>query len=128
MDILLLVGRLLFAYIFLHGAYGHFKNFAMITGVTKSKGVPFPRLAVIATSLMIIVGGLSVLFGYHGKIGAMLLVGFLVPTAFIMHNFWTLKDPMARAMDQVHFLKDIALAGAALILMVQGTGVLSLTK
>jgi uncharacterized membrane protein YphA (DoxX/SURF4 family) len=126
MDILLLIGRLLFSYLFLHGAYGHFKRFAMISNYTRAKGVPFPRLMVVLTSIMIVVGAASVVLGFHGRIGAALLALFLLPTAFIMHNYWSLSDPMARANDQAHFLKDIALAGCALMLAVQGTGAFSI--
>lgn len=57
---------------------------------------------------MILVAGLSVLLGLYVSIGSMLLVVFLLPTAFLMHNFWTLEDPQARQNDKGHFMKDLA--------------------
>ena len=66
---------------------------------------------------MLLLGGLSVATGYQPVIGTLLLVVFLVPVAFIMHNFWAETDPMVRANQMAHFLKNLALAGAALALM-----------
>jgi putative oxidoreductase len=45
-----------------------------------------------------------------------LLVAFLVPTAVLMHGFWKESDGQAKQMEQVQFFKDVALAGAALML------------
>ena len=39
-----------------------------------------------------------------------------MPTAFIMHGFWAETDPGAKSMEQTQFLKDLALAGAALVM------------
>jgi uncharacterized membrane protein YphA (DoxX/SURF4 family) len=66
---------------------------------------------------MMLGGGLSILLGYHPRIGAGLLILFLVPTAFIMHGYWKIQDPMQRAGDEAHFWKDIALTGAALFIL-----------
>ena len=75
---------------------------------------------------MLLLGGLSILLGFWVRIGAALLVIFLIPTAFIMHNFWTVTGPLTRANDQAHFLKDIALTGGALLFFVYGTGAFSI--
>jgi len=47
----------------------------------------------------------------------LLLVGFLVPTALLMHGFWKESDPQTKQMEQVQFFKDLAVAGAALLLL-----------
>lgn len=62
-----------------------------MTEYSKSKGVPAPGLAVFITGIMLLLGGLSILLGAYVSIGAILLVIFLFPTAFIMHNFCLLK-------------------------------------
>lgn len=95
---------------------GHLTQNKMMSEYAKSKGVPAPALTVFVTGIMIILGGLSILFGAYVNIGALLLVIFLIPTAFIMHNFWTVKDPMMKQNDQIHFMKDLALAGAAFLI------------
>jgi len=94
----------------------HFTHTDEMTEYTKSKGVPAPRLAVLVTGVMLLLGGLSILLGAFVNIGAVLLIIFLIPTAIIMHNFWTVEDPMMKQNDMNHFLKDLALAGAAFLI------------
>ena len=113
MEWLVLVGRLLFVLLFLGSGVGHFSQTQMMAGYAQSKGVPSARASVIGTGVMIVVGALMVLLGVWADLGALLLLVFLVPTAVVMHGFWNLTDPQSKQME---FLKDIALAGAALML------------
>ena len=118
MEWLVLVGRLLFAVLFLGSGWGHLTQTQMMAGYAQSKGVPLARVSVIGTGVLIIVGALMVLLGVWADLGTLLLVVFLVPTAVMMHNFWSVDDPQSKQMEQTQFLKDIALAGAALMLFV----------
>ncbi len=112
------LARLLFSALFLKSAYGHLTNVKMVAGYAKAVGhVPMPEVATVVTGLMLAAGGLSLLLGFHPRIGAALLVVFLVPTAFVMHGYWRIQDPAQRAADAIHFWKDIALAGAALFIV-----------
>jgi len=116
MNYAVLVGRILFSMVFIvSGLMGHFGSLESMAQFAGMKGVPAPQLAVIVTGLMLVLGGLSILLGVYVRIGALLLVAFLVPTALIMHNFWTLDDAMAQMNDMAHFMKDLALAGAAFL-------------
>jgi putative oxidoreductase len=81
---------------------------------------------VPASGIMAIVGGLSILLGFHGKFGAWLLVLFLVPVTLTMHNFWAVKDPMLQQIQMAMFLKNISMLGSALFFTQIGTGPLSL--
>ncbi len=116
MDVLVLIGRILFSALFLNSAVGHLTKSEMMAGYSKSKGVPAARAAVIVSGVLLLLGGLSVLLGIWPDLGALLLVVFLLPTAVLMHAFWKETDPMARQGDMIHFLKDVGLAGAALML------------
>ncbi|QOD94672.1 MULTISPECIES: DoxX family protein [Microcella] len=118
MEWLVLIGRLLFAVLFLGSGWGHFTQIQMMAGYAQSKGVPLARGSVIGTGVLIVVGALMVLLGVWADLGALLLVVFLVPTAVVMHNFWNVDDPQSKQMEQTQFLKDVALAGAALMLFV----------
>lgn len=111
-----LVGRVLFAYLFVGSAIGHLTQSKAMAGYAASKGVPFAQASVFATGLMLAAGSLGMIFGVWIDLAALLLVLFLLPTAFIMHNYWTIDDPAARQGDMLHFNKDIALAGAALVI------------
>ncbi|SEM45574.1 DoxX family protein [Rhodococcus maanshanensis] len=116
MDIVVLIGRILFSALFLASAVGHLTQSKAMAQYAASKGVPMAQLSVLLSGVLLVVGALSVLLGVWADLGSLLLVAFLVPTAALMHNFWTESDPQARQMEMVQFNKDIALAGAALML------------
>jgi putative oxidoreductase len=116
-EIILLVGRILFGGFFIMSGINHFRNLGMLSGYAESKNVPFPRLAVTGTGVMLVVGGASVLLGIVPIVGLIVLILFLLSTLATMHDFWNLKDPQQRATEQVNFLKNVALIGASLALM-----------
>jgi putative oxidoreductase len=117
MDVLVLIGRILFAALFLNSAAGHLTQSKAMAGYAGSKGVPAPQAAVLGSGVLLLAGSLSVLLGVWADLGSLLLLIFLIPSALLMHNFWTLSDAEARQGDMVHFMKDLALAGASLMLM-----------
>src|SRR5213083_1749018 len=72
---------------------------------------------VIASGLLIIIGGLLVILGWHVRIALACIVVFLVPVTFLMHNYWIETDMMQRINQRVNFQKNVALLGAALMLL-----------
>lgn len=116
MDVIVLIGRILFAALFAASAFGHFTKTGDMTGYAQSKGVPAPRVAVLGGGVLLTLGALSILLGLWPDLGALLLVVFLVPTAVLMHAFWKETDAQTKMMEQTHFSKDIGLAGASLML------------
>lgn len=116
-SILILVGRILFALnFFMNGVFGHLRQRKMMAGYASSKGLAAASFFVPASGVLLVVGSLMVGFGVWADLGALLLLIFLVPTAFIMHGYWRESDPTAKSMEQSQFFKDISLAGAALAL------------
>jgi putative oxidoreductase len=118
------IGRFLYVAIFLVAPLGHFSPQAI--AYAGQAGVPFPALLVPASGILAAAGALSILLGYKAKIGAWLIVLFLVPVTFTMHNFWTVSDPMMAQMQQAMFLKNISMLGAALLITHFGAGPVSL--
>jgi putative oxidoreductase len=116
MEWLLLIGRIIFGGFFVMSGINHFANLQMMSGYAASKQVPAPRVAVAVTGVMLLAGGLSVVFGVLPIIGLILLILFLIPVALIMHNFWAVPEEQ-KMVEQVNFTKNTALAGAALALM-----------
>ena len=116
MDIVILVGRILFGAVFVGGALGHFTQTAAMAAYTESKGIKPGRLAVLASGAWMLTGAVLVIVGAWADLGALMLAVFLLPTALIMHPFWNEQDPEARAGEQIHFNKNVSLAGAALAL------------
>lgn len=88
-----------------------------MSGYAKSKKVPAAGAVVVGSGVLILLGALSLVLGFYPDLGALALIIFLVPTAFLMHNFWAENDQMARMTEMVSFLKDIGLAGAALLVL-----------
>ncbi|MFC4858286.1 DoxX family protein [Actinophytocola glycyrrhizae] len=117
MDVVALIGRILFVLLFLGSAFGHFTQSAAMAGYAASRGLPQPRLAVIGSGVLMLVGALMVLLGIWLDLGALLLVLFLVPTAVLMHPFWKETDATNKQNEMVSFQKDISLAGAALLIL-----------
>jgi putative oxidoreductase len=118
MDILLLIGRVLFALLFINSGLAHFMQRDAMAGYAQFKKVPAAKFMVLATGFMILLGGIFVAAGIYADLGALLLAIFLIPTAFMMHNFWTIEDATAKQGEMINFFKNIALAGAALVIFV----------
>jgi putative oxidoreductase len=116
MDVIVLIGRILFAVLFLFSGIAHLTSTDAMAGYAQSKGVPSARAAVLGTGVLLLVGAVMLILGLWPDLGALLIVLFLVPTALLMHNFWKETDPGAKMNEQVQFNKDMALAGAALAL------------
>jgi putative oxidoreductase len=116
LDVIVLVGRIFLASIFLSsGIMGHLGQRKMMAQYASSKGVPAANFLVPASGLLIIAGGLMVLLGVWGDLGALFLVIFLVPTALYMHAFWKIEDAGEKANQMAHFMKNLAMAGGALL-------------
>src|SRR5687767_11097969 len=89
MDILVLIGRIMFVFVFLTSGWAHFAKRQMMAQFASSKKVPAAMVAVLAGGVLLLAGGISILFGIWADLGALLLVVFLVPTAVLMHGFWS---------------------------------------
>lgn len=117
MDVVFLSGRILFVLVFLFsGSTVHLLQARQGVEYARMYRVPAPEIIVPLTGLMAVLGGLSVAFGIWGDLGALLLVAFLLPVAFFMHAFWKETDPQQKANQTAHFMKNISMAGAALVL------------
>lgn len=117
MEIIFLIGKILLGGFFIYNGYTHFASLDGYTGFAQSKGIPMPKIAVGATGAMLLIGGLSLLTGVRPFIGIIILLAFLLPTTFTMHQFWKITDPMQKMSDRVSFSKNIALIGALIMLL-----------
>jgi putative oxidoreductase len=123
---LFLVGRLLFSLIFLLAG---FNNFASRTiAFAASQGVPLASIAVPLSGVIAFLGALSILLGYRAKLGAWLIVLFLVGVTPVIHNFWAVTDPMMHQIQMIMFLKNLAMLGGALLITQFGSGPWSIAR
>jgi putative oxidoreductase len=118
------LGRFLFALIFLMAGANHFNK--QTIGYAASQGVPLAALAVPLSGVLAIVGGFSILLGYSAKVGAWLIVLFLIPVTLMMHKFWTVTDPMMAQLQMILFMKNVSMLGGALLITQFGAGPFSL--
>lgn len=117
MDAIAALARVAFSAMFLMSGMDHLTKRSYMTEYARSMNVPAAGTLVPASGVMIIVGSAMVLVGAWGDLGALLIALFLVPTAFAMHGFWRLEDAEAQQNQQIHFMKNITMAGGALGLM-----------
>ncbi|WP_155372393.1 DoxX family membrane protein [Catellatospora vulcania] len=115
MDILLLVGRILLSLLFLGSGVNHLAQPDGVVGYSAFREAPVPRPMVQLTGLWLLAAGLSVALGVWGDLGSLMLLLFLLATAFRVHRFWRDADPAIRATETAMFMKNIALSGAVLI-------------
>jgi putative oxidoreductase len=122
--VVVLLGRLLFAGIFLMFGPAHFSK--QLIGYAASQGVPLAPVMVPLSGLIAVAGGLSILLGYRARVGAWLIVIFLVPVTLMMHKFWAINDPMMAQVQMMMFMKNMAILGGALLISQFGAGPFSL--
>jgi len=126
MKIIVLLGRILFSLIFLISGPGHFLD--QNIQYAKAQGVFLPTLLVPFSGILAIIGALSIILGYKAKLGAWIIVVFLVPVTLMMHNFWSTQDLQMKQIQLAMFMKNISLLGGALLIAYFGAGPLSMDQ
>lgn len=115
MDIVLVIGRILFALMLLNGGVMHLVKSGPMVGYATHKKVPAPKVAVFGSGLLMLLGSLSVVLGVAADLGALVLAVVLVVLAVKMHDFWA-ADEQSKQMETIQFLKNLSMAGAALVM------------
>jgi len=113
-----LVGRALVAGIFIAAGLDKIGGYAGTQGYMESVGVPGILLPLVIA--LEIIGGIAVLIGFRTRIAAFLLAGFTLMAAAIFHG------DFSQPMQSIFFMKNLAIAGAFLVLMAHGAGAWSL--
>jgi putative oxidoreductase len=113
-DALLLTGRLLLAWIFLHEAVFLAANFAGAAASMAKQGVPSPLLA--ATIALQFGAGAAIAAGWHTRIAAAALGLFCLATAVLFHANVAVRNEL------LHLEKDLAIAGGMFVLTARGAG------
>ena len=114
------VGRIGVSALFVKAGVNHIRKRQAMMAYVQSKHVPLAWLDVVGTGVMMLVGSALLVSNWHPHWGAALIILFLVPTAFLMHNYWIETDPMVRAGQDAQFWKNITIAFALLLYIVQG--------
>ena len=116
MEIVMFIGRILFAAMFVLSGINHFTKAEAMTGYAQFKGLPQPKLANLVSGAILLLGGLSVILGIVADLGALVVSILLVIMAVLMHDFWKQTDPQAKQTEMIGFLKNISMAGGGLFM------------
>ncbi len=133
-------GRFLLTFIFLMSAVGNkIPQFSNVAQMMKGQGVPMPQVMLAGAIVFLLAGSLSIIVGFKARIGASLLLIFLVLATYHFHDFWTwpedamwvlsmnseVKMPVQQV-EMISFMKNLALMGAMLLIIANGAGPMSL--
>lgn len=116
MTYLPLAARICLALIFLHAGINHLMGFQGFTEIIASKNLPIPVVLAAGTIAFQLIGSVALILGFKAKIGALLLILFLIPASFLFHP---------PASDLTGFLKNLSLIGGLLMVMAYGPGLIS---
>jgi putative oxidoreductase len=124
--IVAVLGRILLCTIFLLSAVGNdIPNFSAMTVLMAKVGIPAPQFMLVGAIAFLIAGSLAIILGYKARWGAALLLVFLAMASYFFHNFWALTGP-EQQQQMIEFMKNLALIGAMLLVIANGTGPMSL--
>jgi len=117
---LFLLGRILFGATLAFTGLNHFTDLDTMAGYAEFKGLPAPRFSVVASGLVLVLGGVGLVVGAYPVLAAGALAGFLLVSAVTMHDFWSVDDPEEKQNEMTSFLKNVYGAGAAVVLLAVG--------
>ncbi len=120
-----LVGRLLMAALFLPAGISKIAGFAGTVGYIASKGAPLPEAAAIIAIIVEVGGGLALILGFKARWAALALALFTLAATLMFHNYWTLPADQ-QMVQQLMFMKNIAVIGGLLTLAAWGAGAWSM--
>jgi putative oxidoreductase len=122
-----LVGRILLAAIFIWAGLGKLGGFAGTVGYIQSAGLPAAQLLAVIAIIIELGGGLLLVLGWKARWAAAALFVFVLLAAIFFHAFWAAPADQAY-MQQIQFMKNLAIMGGLLYVVVHGSGPSSLEK
>lgn len=126
-DPLILIGRVLLAWIFVGSAYGAITDFSGSVGYFRSLHVPAPELFTTITVALEVLMSAGLILGIGTRYCAVLVFLFVVVATAIAHRYW--EYPAGQQIGQYNnFLKNISIMGGAMLIFVTGGGRFSLDR
>jgi putative oxidoreductase len=122
-----LVGRILLALIFIISGFGKIMGFDATLGYIRSAGLPFAQLSAMAAIVVELGGGILLVLGWKARWAAAALFVFVLVAALYFHAFWA-SPPDQAMMQQIQFMKNLAIMGGMLYIVAYGSGPYSVDK
>ena len=121
-----LPGRILISLIFFMSGIGKIFDFSGTTAYMENVGnMPMASILLVGAIVLELAGGLSIILGFKARIGAILLMVFLIPATLIFHDFWTFPEEQQK-IQMIMFMKNLSIFGALLTIVAYGSGPFSL--
>jgi putative oxidoreductase len=121
----MLVARVLLALMFLLAGISKFGGLEGTAGYIASKGLPAPQLLAIATAALEVVAAVLIIVGWQARWAALALAAFTLLASVLFHNYWAMPAEQ-QMMQQLMFMKNIAVVGGLLAIFAFGAGAWSL--
>ncbi|HZP87323.1 MAG TPA: DoxX family protein [Burkholderiales bacterium] len=122
-----LIGRILLAVIFVVSGFGKIGGFSGTAAYMASKGLPIVPVLLVLTIVIELGGGLLLIVGYKTRWVALVFFLWLIPVTLVFHQFWGI-DAAQVQMQQIQFMKNVAIMGGMLMVLAFGPGAYSVDK
>jgi putative oxidoreductase len=119
------IARVLLALMFVLAGIGKLTGLEGTAGYIASKGLPAPMLLAIAAGVVELVAGVLLIIGWQARWAALALAAFTLVATVIFHNYWAMPAEQ-QMMQQLMFMKNLAVTGGLLLVFAFGAGALSL--
>jgi putative oxidoreductase len=120
-----LIARVLLALMFALAGFGKLTGLEGTAGYIASKGLPMPMVLAAATGVLELVAGVMLIVGWQARWAALALAIFTVVASVLFHNYWAMPAEQ-QMMQQLMFMKNLAVTGGLLAVFAFGAGTLSL--
>ncbi|MEM7339596.1 MAG: DoxX family protein [Actinomycetota bacterium] len=116
MDVIVLIGRIVFSLLFLGSGVGHLMQTAQTAATAAEKGLPQPELMARLSGVAWLAGGLGVVLGIWPDLAVAGLALLLVIVNATMHRFWEETDAERQQWEMSQFMKNLSIAGACIVM------------
>ncbi len=123
-----LIGRILLVILFVKSGWGKIPGFEGTAAYMASKGLPMAQVLLVASIFIELAGAAMIAIGFKARWGAAAVFLWMIPVTLVFHAFWAIPDAKEAGMQQIHFLKNLAIMGGLAMVYAFGPGRYSLDK
>lgn len=123
-----LAARLLLAQLFILSGLDKATGVAHTVAAMDARGIPLADVLVYVVMAVELGCGAALALGWRARWAALILFLFVIPTTLIFHDFWAIPDAAMATQQQTQFLKNLAIMGGLLMVIIHGPGRVGLDR